>query len=63
MSTSLPGGLGLTDDPTPLDWTAGAAWAMSADGDPGAAVQANMNTMTENRPRWTERWNKEIGHP
>jgi putative spermidine/putrescine transport system substrate-binding protein len=30
---------------------------------PEQLITLDMKTMTENRPRWTERWNKEIGHP
>jgi putative spermidine/putrescine transport system substrate-binding protein len=26
-------------------------------------VRLDMKTMTEQRPQWTERWNREIGHP
>jgi putative spermidine/putrescine transport system substrate-binding protein len=30
---------------------------------PDQLVRLDMTTMTKNRPQWTERWNREIGHP
>jgi putative spermidine/putrescine transport system substrate-binding protein len=29
---------------------------------PDQLISLDMTTMTERRPQWTERWNKEIGH-
>lgn len=30
---------------------------------PDQLITLDMTSMTQNRPQWTERWNREIGHP